>query len=175
MKKLVFPIFFVYFLTQAYAKVDPPNYDFSLKKFDLFMPGSKLADIEKEYKFKEVVFNQGTYITYKFYVEHMRYKFAILVQTQDGIVLDFHARLPQYFLHDIFHQSLINKIGKQNTYKNKNEHSLYVWDNTNGNQHIYSSACTITCFPIYYAVKKIMKNQTGEYKSILEKLESGKI
>lgn len=159
-------------LNTAFSKVEPPNYDFSLNKFDEFMPGKKLVDIQKNYKNKEVVFKNDQYMTYKFYIAHIRYKFSILVQFNNGIVTDFHARLPQYFLHDTFHQSLINRLGPQDIYKKKEEQAMYVWKNKNNLRHYYSGACTITCFPIYYAVKQLSNKDTDEFKSILERLEA---
>ena len=154
------------------AKVDPPNYDFSLDKFRLFMPDSKQADIKKEYPKEELVLTNGPFKTYKYYVEHIRYRFPILVQYKDGVVIDFHARLPTYFLHDIFHQSLINRFGKQDVFKNKKEQAIYIWKNQKGNRHYYVGACTITCFPIFYAVRKIEIQDTGAYKPILEQLKT---
>jgi hypothetical protein len=136
------------------------------------MPGKKLAEIIKTYKYKEVIFKSDQYITYKFYVAHIRYKFSILVQFNNGVVTDFHARLPQYFLHDIFHQSLINRLGPQDIYKKKEEQAIYIWKNKKNMRHHYTGACTITCFPIYYAVKQLGNNTNGEFKSILERLES---
>ena len=152
------------------AKVDPPNYDFSLDKLNIFMPGKSLKDIEKEYPKKEVVFKKLPFITYKFYVEHIRYRFPILVQFKGDEVTDFHARLPAYFLHDVFHQSLINRLGNQDVYKKVEEQATYVWKNKNGNKHIYNGGCSITCFPIFYAVKPV-KHQFGMgYKPLIEKL-----
>lgn len=164
-------IIFTLFTNFLYGKVDPPNYNFSLEELDAFMPGKALQEIEKKYKFKEVVFKDDTYITYKFFIEHIRYKFPILVQFQKGIVTDFHARLPQYFLHDIFHQSLINRLGSQDIYKKKEEQAIYIWKNKNNLRHYYAGGCSITCFPIFYAVKKLGNETLGEYKSILQRLE----
>lgn len=172
--RLIITILFIELLTIkiGFTKVDPPNYDFSVNKFDIFMPGSKLSDIEKVYKKKELVFKEDPFTTFKFYIEHIRYKFAILVQFNNGIVTDFHARLPQYFLHNIFHQSLITKLGPQDVYKKVDEHAVYIWKNKKNIKHIYSGACTITCFPIHYSAKKLGNELTGEFKSIIEKLES---
>ena len=135
------------------------------------MPGAKLSDIEKVYKDKKLVIKDGEYSTYQFMVEHIRYKFSVMAQFQNGKVLDFHARLPQYFLHDIFHQSLINKLGTQDVYKKVEEQAVYIWNNKNNNKHYYSGGCTITCFPIYYGVIKLGNQTTGEFKSIMDRLE----
>lgn len=159
-------------LSSVLAEVDPPNYDFSLDKFNLFMPGKTLAEIEKTYPKKEFMLSRGSYKTYKFYVEHIRYRFPILVQFKEGVVTDFHARLPTYFLHDIFHQSLLNRYGKQDVYKNKKEQSIYIWKNKDNIRHYYVGACTITCFPIFYAARRIDKNNTGDYAPILQQLKT---
>jgi hypothetical protein len=169
MRKILISLIFI-FSFSLHAKVDPPNYDFSLDKFESFMPGKKLEDIEKEYKFKELTFKNGKFLTYKFYISHIRYKFAIFVQFQDGVVVDFMARLPQYFLHDIFHQSLINRIGAQDVYKRVEEHAVYIWKDKNGLRHDYSGACTITCFPIYYAVRTNKLPVKGSYKPLIIQL-----
>lgn len=169
MSKAFLITYFLVHFNFAISKVDPPNYDFSLNKFDVFMPGNKLGDIEKVYKNKELVFKENQFVTYKFYVSHLRYKFATIVQFQNGIVTDFYARLPQYFLHDIFHQSLINKIGKQDIFKNVDEHSIYIWKNKNNLKHFYAGMCTITCFPIYYSVKYASKDLGSNYKSLIKK------
>jgi hypothetical protein len=155
----------------SYSKVEPPNYDFSLDAFELFMPGKKLEEINKIYKFSEIIFKESGFITYKYYVEHIRYRFPILVQTQNGIVTDFYARLPHYFLHDIFHQSLINRLGKQDHYQKTEESALYIWKNKNNNQHIYSGACTITCFPLYYSVVPIEKSRPASLKPLIKRLQ----
>lgn len=171
MRSILLSIIYLLVSTTSFAKVDPPNYDFSLDSLQKFMPDSKIVEIDKTYKGKkEVIFKQGAFITNKYYVEHLRYKFAILVQSVNGVVTDFHARLPHYFLHDIFHQSLINRYGDQDFYKKTEESAIYIWKNEKNIKHVYSGTCTITCFPIFYAVQKVKHNFGGSYKSLLEKL-----
>lgn len=153
------------------GKVDPKNYNFSLNKFDVFMPGKMMVDIDKVYPKKELVQKTDQFQTYKYYVTHIRYKFAVLVQYHKGKVTDFHARLPNYFLHDIFHQSLINKLGKQDIYKKQDEQAVYIWKNKNDKRHYYTGACTITCFPIFYAVKNLDQILPQEYTSIIQQLK----
>ncbi len=135
------------------------------------MPGQKLVEIEKKYKQKELMSKKDAYSIYRFYVEHLRYRFAVLVQFNEGKVTDFHARLPQYFLHDVFHQSLINRIGMQDVYKKVEEQAVYIWNNKNNNKYYYSGACTITCFPIYYGVIGLNYLNKSGFKSILDQLE----
>lgn len=156
----------------AWGKVDPPNYDFSVDQFKAFMPGEKLSTINKKYKSTEVVFKGGAFVTYKFYVEHIRYKFPILVQTINGIVTDFYARLPYYFLHDVFHQSLINRYGAQDFYQKTEESAIYVWKNKDNVKHIYSGACTITCFPIFYSAIPVEHKYGAGFEPIIKKMQS---
>lgn len=136
----------------AFSKVDPPNYDFSLDQMKIFMPGSPLKAATDALGAGDVLQQKGAYEIRRFYVAHIRYKFPVLVQTTEGAITDFYARLPAYFLHDIFHQSLINRIGKQDTYKKVEEQAVYIWKNKDNLTHVYSGTCTITCFPIFYSV-----------------------
>jgi hypothetical protein len=151
------------------AKVDPPNYDFSVDKFIPFLPGSAIAELVKKHKPK-IEFKDKEYTTYKFYIEHIRYRFAMLVQVKDGKITDFHARLPHYFLHDVFHQSLINRYGPQDKYKKTEESALYLWKENNNVSHLYSGTCTITCFPIFYSAYFEKHSYGNKYKRILDKL-----
>lgn len=154
-------------LTKAvYSKVDPPNYDFSLDKFDEFMPGKTLAADKQN----ELTFNKKGFKTYKIYIAHIRYKFPLFVQTKDNVITDFFARLPAYFLHDIFHQSLINRLGNQDVYKKVEEQAIYVWKNKNKLRHFYSGGCSITCFPIYYSVKTNEENWGKNFEPLIQKL-----
>lgn len=133
------------------AKVDPPNYDFSLDTLSDFNPGKSNSELEKKYGKAELVEEKSGVQTLRFYVAHIRYKFPVIIQSRDGIVLDYFARLPSYFLHNIFFQSIINRQGKQTEYKKVGEEAMYVW-NKAPLKMVYSAACTITCFPIFYAV-----------------------
>jgi hypothetical protein len=135
------------------AKVEAPNYDFSVSTLEDFFPGKDVSEIEKKYGTAEVMSEAGNVKTLKFYVAQIRYKFPVLVQVENGIVNDVFARLPNYFLHDVFFQSLVNRFGKQTTYKKVLEEAYYVWDQK-PLKHVYSAACTITCFPIFYSVQK---------------------
>lgn len=147
------------------AKVEAPNYDFSLETLADFFPGKPVAPLEAKYGKPEIMSNEAGLKTIKYFVAHIRYKFPVIVQERDGTIEDFFARLPSYFLHDIFFQSLVNKYGKQSSYKKTGEEAYYVW-NANSLKHVYSAACTITCFPIFYAVQKADASE-----SILEKMK----
>lgn len=148
------------------AKVESPNYNFSVETLLDFAPDTALEAIEKKYG-KGSIERRGQGVeTRKFFVSHVRYKFPVLVQLQEGKVTDMYARLPSYFLHDVFLQSLVNRIGKQTSFKKAGEHAHYIWD-TNNLRHVYDGACTITCFPVFYAVEK----KDSPVKSILRQMK----
>jgi hypothetical protein len=142
------------------AKVEAPNYNFSLDTLNDFFPGKDLSSLDSKYGKGEVMSDEGEIKTTKYYVAQIRYKFPVIVQAKNGVITDFLANLPSYFLHDVFFQSLINRHGKQTTYKKVGEEAYYTWVNPEV-KHIYSAACTITCFPIFYAVEKADVNEAG--------------
>lgn len=150
---------------QLNAKVEKPNYNFSVDTLEDFVPGKKIEELQKKYGKSETMSESGGILTLKFYVAHIRYKFPVLVQAKDGIVLDNFARLPSYFLHDVFFQSLVNRMGKQTSYKKVGEEAVYKWKKGE-TEHVYSAACTITCFPIFYSVMPV----SPEHKPILTQM-----
>jgi hypothetical protein len=133
------------------AKVEAPNYNFDLDTFAIFFPQKKLLEIEAKHGKGQVMDAKGNQKIVKFYYSQGQYKFAVMVAVNENEVLDFFAKLPNYFLHDVFFQSLINRLGKQNGYKKVGEEAIYIWEK-DGLKHVYSAACTITCFPIFYTV-----------------------
>jgi len=151
------------------GKVDAPNYNFSLDQLNQFKPGSPKDEIDKNNKNGELIEQRGERAVIKYYVAHLRYKFPIFVQFYQGKVIDYYARLPQYFLHDVFHQSLINRFGKQNKYFKKEESAHYEWENKDNMKIVYHGACTITCFPIYLAVMTVQAPpDMGSYRPLIE-------
>ena len=52
----------------------------------------------------DLIKDLGEVRIYRFYVDQIRYKFPVFVQLDQGKALDFYAKLPSYFLHDVFHQ-----------------------------------------------------------------------
>jgi hypothetical protein len=150
------------------AKVEKPNYDFSLDTFNDFQPQKKIGDLNSKYGPALEMNALSKMKTQKFNITHIQYKFPILVQERDGVVHDFFARLPSYFLHDLFLQSLVNRLGKQNSYKRTGEEAYYTWE-VDKLRHVYSAACTITCFPIFYSVAPV---ETKE-PTLLEQMKQG--
>lgn len=136
------------------AKVEAPNYHFDLDSLSVFYPGQPLNAIQKKYGKGEVMSESGGIKTFKFQVKETRYQFPVIIQVENEKVLDFFARLPSYFLHDVFFQSLRNRLGKQDVYKKYGEEAFYTWEK-NSIKYIYSAACTITCFPIFYSAHPV--------------------
>lgn len=142
----IFLIILVGIVARAKAEVTPPNYDFSLDSLlTPFKPGNPKPKADEKIGNGEKLGNNQLL----YYVSHIRYRFPVIVTIKEEKIVDFFARLPAYFLHDIFHQSLINRWGKQDLYLNSEEQSLYIWKNKEGIRYIYSGGCSITCFPIY--------------------------
>jgi hypothetical protein len=179
-KSLIISTLFAFFCGQLFSQnlketVPPgkekiPNYNFSLDSLKIFFPNNKLDDIEKKSGKGLLVKKNGGFIIKKYFVSHIRYKFPVFVQYENNRSLDFFARLPTYFLHDIFHQSLINRYGPQNQFLNLENSSLYVWQNINGLKLVYNGSCTITCFPQYLFGSKAIPPKTELYKTILDQL-----
>ena len=166
-------LIFTLFISNCLAKVDPPNYNFSLDALEIFNPGKNLNDIQKKYGKGELIEATGDLKTYKFYVAQIRYKFPVYVQVFKGISLDFFARLPTYFSHDLFHQSIINRIGKQDKFFKVEANALYQWLNKNGNTYNYSGTCTITCFPLYFSTNtENPPIEVSGYNPMINKLSS---
>lgn len=161
---IILPCLFLMF-QPLNAKVEAPNYDFSLDALSDFYPDRPVSSLEGKHGKPEEMSSKGDVKTLKYYVAHIRYKFPVIVQTKDGMITDFFARLPSYFLHDVFFQSLVNRYGKQTSYKKVGEEAVYTWEK-DSLKHVYSAACTITCFPIFYAVEK-----KGSSEGLLQKMQ----
>ena len=136
----------------GFSQVGPPNYSFTLDQLAPFFPGKALTRIQGQFGKGKIMEKREDTSIIRFEISHNRYRFPVMAQIHNNLVTDFFAPLPTYFLHDIFHQSLINRYGKQNRYVLEQEHAFYEWKNRQGLNHAYAGACVITCFPIYYAV-----------------------
>jgi len=158
-------------VNRAFSKVDPPNYNFSLDKLDPFTPGKTYDSLVKSLGKGEIMEDSGDLKVYRYEVAHVRYKFPVFVQIKNNSITDFYARFPTYFLHDLFHQSLINRFGKQDKYHRQENDAVYIWENAKGNRVIYSGACTVTCFPNYVSYIKVEKKK-GDIVPLLQKFSN---
>lgn len=164
----------VIFCFCAHAKVDPKNYDFSTDTLADFFPGKELSSIETKYGKADVMRERGEQKMLRFWVAQIRYKFPVIVQVENGKVLDMFAKLPSYFLHDIFHQSLIKRWGQQKIYKRVDEEAYYRWEDDEKIMH-YSASCTITCFPIYFTVAPAKNKAPGGFISQHDQLNASPV
>ena len=162
-KVITFLMFLSSFVLPTWAKVEAYNYNFSLDQLKPLLPGNKLAEDV------QILRQEDGYTLGITYVKQLRYKFAVILQAQDGKIVDMFARLPTYFLHNTFHQSLINRFGKQDGYIKKENSALYIWNDKNGMEHSYNGSCTITCYPDFYYVKKL--DYPEDFTPILETLD----
>jgi hypothetical protein len=175
LNKFIATILIVYcvLVNEAISKVEPANYNFSLDAMKVFLPGNTYDNVVKKYGKGELVDGTSPIITYKFYIAQIRYKFPVYIQVFEGKVLDFFARLPTYFSHDLFHQAIINRYGKQDIYKKFEENALYTWKDKKGIKFIYSGTCTITCFPIYFSgVTVAPPPEAGGYQALIQKIST---
>ena len=164
----ILPCFFIMF-QPLNAKVETPNYDFNLETLSVFFPGRSVSEIDSKFNQREVMGTEDGMKVIKYHVTQTKFSFVVFIQEKDGVVEDFFARLPSYFLHDVFFQSLTNRYGKQTTYKRTYEEAYYIWD-APPLKHTYSASCTITCFPIFYSVQK----KEPEGPSLLNKMKKKK-
>lgn len=130
-----------------------PNYNFSLDGIKPYLPMNKFDAAQDLFKNAEIIQQLTSLKVYRLTISQLRYKFPIYIQVKDGEIVDFYTTLPSYFLHDVFHQSLINRYGKQDQYLKHEANALYVW-NKKEIRHTYSGTCTITCFALYYTATK---------------------
>jgi hypothetical protein len=173
---LIFLITFSSSVTDTFAQVEPPNYNFSLDTLSLFFPGAKLAPIQKKWGKGELAFDKGSSKVYKFYVAHIRYKFPVFVHIYKNESISFYARLPSYFLHNIFHQSLINRLGKQDEYSKVGNAGVYIWNNKENIKYIYQGQCTLTCFPMYLSgVSLKLPNGFSGQASLMDQFSHNKV
>lgn len=155
----------------VHSEVIPPNYDFSMDTLADFFPEKEVAGIEGKYGKGEVLRDDGQIKLVRYMVAQIRYVFPVVVQMAQGKIIDMHARLPSYFLHDIFHHSLIKRWGQQQTYKRVDEEAYYEWKNEQLIMR-YGASCTITCFPTYLSAQPPSGKMPSGAKPIAELLNS---
>ena len=167
--KWLFISFFLFNISEA--KVTPPNYDFSLEQLQDFYPGKNLTELRQKLGNGEKLKTVGETELYRYFVDYYRYKFPVVVQVDKEKVLDMLATMPSYFLHDIFHQGLINKWGKQSIYKRHREEAYYQWNEIPDFDIAYSASCTITCFPIFLSLSIKASRAPSGFVTQLKMLE----
>lgn len=159
------------FCAHLFGQIQAPNYDFSLDSLRVFFPTSSVEQMSAAHGEFELMEEKDNTRLLRFNVAHIRYRFPVFVQVDEqGRALDFFARLPNYFLHDVFHQSIINRFEKQNHFLNKDGTAVYRWNNRDGMNLTYSATCTITCFPIYISGERTQLPES--HVSISKKMQA---
>ncbi len=156
-------------VSPATAKVVPPNYDFSLDSLAGFFPGQAVSALAAKHGQPEKLGDEGGSLTLRYQVAMPMYKFPVVVQAQGDKILDMHATLPSYFLHDVFLQSLVNRWGKQQKYVRVDEEAFYQWKDAE-KEVSYGASCTITCFPVYLSVAPAADKAPSGFKPWRERL-----
>lgn len=160
-------------MTNLEAKVEAPNYNFSLDMLNSFLPGKEFENIPAKFGKPNLIEDKDEVKLYRFYLTQIRYKFPIFIQVSRGKILDFYATLPSYFSHDLYLQSIINRNGKNDLYLNKNTSSLYSWTKKEEMTLIYQGSCTITCFPVFFTgITKDPPINLLDYKPLYHKMRS---
>ena len=166
--------FFIHSTSYAQTNIENKNPIFPIFNLtDLlpFTPGRTLDKIPKE-------LGEGTDLTIekalkvkRYLLTHQTYKFPVWVQYNNNTILDSYIRLPSYFLHDSFFQSLINRYGQHSKYIQKDSAAVYIWTKTSI-KRVYSGTCTITCFPIYFSmISQVRNGFPSTYIPLLELFE----
>ncbi len=153
------------------AEVVPFEKYFKLEDWKKFFPGNDFKQLQEK---GELVSQKEDVMIIKYKAKHERYHFPIYIQVKGEKIIDTYFRLPTYFLHDVFHQSLINRWGKQEKYLKKENGALYLWKEKEGMRILYSGICTITCFPSFLSLTSAQAISEGkeEWKPLPELLES---
>lgn len=157
----LFPLFPLSSLSLESSSSSPSHYDFSLDALKSFYPGKRVKEIQKKHGKGDVLGRQENLTLMRFYVAYHYYRFPVFVQVEvgKGKVWDSFARLPAFFHHDTFHQSLIKRLGKQDEFFHREDSSLYIWKNREGGiDLIYEGICTLTCFPMYLYLSRDSKS-----------------
>ena len=127
-------LFFIIPFFSLFAQVEAPNYNFSIDEFEKFRPGTTIEQVKQAYPKIELIKDDKELPLYKLLVSYQRYVFPVFLQVNNNQVIDFFARLPSYFLHDVFHQALINKYQKQDNYLLFDEQAVYQWKDRNNSK-----------------------------------------
>jgi hypothetical protein len=152
---LIALIFLLSFSPLSFSKVIPPNYNFNFTELEIFAPDKDFQVIAKKFPKNQIIEIGDTDGIKKLLIKVIakHYSYDVLLHTYQNKNLDFFVRLPSYFLHDFFHQDILDKFGKQTEYKKIKKTGIYRWEK-NGVINIYKATCTITCFPIAFTAYK---------------------
>lgn len=152
------------------AKVDAPDYSFTFDKLAPILPGKNKKLLDKKTWPLKLINKEQMINTYEGKLHHKNYNFTFFISTENEKILELFVKLPSYFLHDLFHQSLINRFKKQNKFYNQNSRSIYIWNNTDIGKITYTANCTITCFPDFLHIISKEKSLDKKFNSFILKM-----
>ncbi len=158
------------FLRLIHAEITPPNYDFTLKTLESFMPGKNIDEIKKLNPKFDIFADNGDQKILRFKLLRANYFLDVYTQVKKDTVTDLFVRLPQHFLHDLFLRDLQKKWNKQDKYVRHDRSAVYVWLNRDNNTIIYHGSCSITCFPMFIEIVSAEKSVIPMYVKLNEAL-----
>lgn len=153
-----------------HAEITPPNYDFTLKTIDNFMPGKNIEEVKKQNPKFDLFADNGDQKILRFKIKRANYILDIYTQVKKDTITDLFVRLPQHFLHDIFLGDLQKKWKKQDRFVRHDRSAVYVWFNRDNTNIIYHGSCSITCFPMFIEVMSTDKSVVPMYVKLNEAL-----
>lgn len=162
--------FLSYFIFSIHAEITPPNYDFTLKSLENFLPGKNIEEIKKQNPKFDLFADSGDQKILRFKLKRTGYTLDLYTQVKKDVVTDLFVRLPQHFLHDIFLTDLQNKWKKQDRFVRHDRSAIYVWLNRDNNNIIYHGSCSITCFPMFIEIVSTDKTVIPMYQKLNEAL-----
>lgn len=158
------------FIFLIHAEITPPNYDFTLKSIETFMPGKNIEDVKKQNAKFDIFSDNGDQKILRFKLKRTGYSLDVYTQVKKDIITDLFVRLPQHFLHDIFLTDLQQKWKKHDRYVRHDKSAIYVWLNRDTNNIIYHGSCSLTCFPMFIEIVSTEKSVIPMYVKLNEAL-----
>jgi len=162
--------YFFFLISLIHAEITPPNYDFTLKSIENFLPGKNIEEIKKQNPKFDLFADSGDQKILRFKLLRANYILDVYTQVKKDVITDLFVRLPQHFLHDIFLADLQKKWKKQDRYVKHDRSALYVWLNRDNTNIIYHGSCSITCFPMFIEIVSTEKSIKPMYEKLNEAL-----
>jgi hypothetical protein len=150
-------------LLQTHASISTPNYEFTIKTLENFLPSKPSESLKKENPKFDIIEDNGENKTLRFNFKTKNYSLDIYTQIKKDTIVDTYVRLPQYFNHDLFLKELQTKWKKQDKYFRKDQSAYFVWKNRDQMNILYMGSCSITCFPMFIEFTNLDKNQETFY------------
>jgi hypothetical protein len=165
---LLLHFFFLNF--SIHAEITPPNYDFTLKTIENFMPGKNIEEVKKQNPKFDTFEDNGESKILRFKLVRANYSLDVYTQVKKDTITDLFVRLPQFFLHDLFLRDLQKKWNKQDKFVRHDKSAIYVWLNKENSNIIYHGSCSITCFPMFIEFVSTDKSVIPMYVKLNEAL-----